>query len=408
MRIHRRPSHIAAAAALVFGLSGYFASIAATTVPTWLRSRPILCLLLFITCVLAGFALLLRAQLPAAERSSLEEKYDDVLYHYRSALAPSIRLVGARDETFPPARVHTDGTTEPYRLPDEFLATREQVVPRLRAHADSHGQMFFDGPNTRLVSYTATPRDATEDKHLTLKFGPIGWHDYSVGKWHLDRMLHPPDLKRLAEFVDLDEVAQSGVIRNSGFSNICCTATTIVTRDGFLAYSLRSDRVSSQSSKLTSCIAENMHQTKDRSLEPSHGAELPSPYRAAIRGAEEELSPTVAEFLRARPANLILLGMDFDLDSMQPDLLFILIWPGTLTDLRDKIKRNRGRDFVEGSMQAVRFRSDELEHLLLQPGWVPGGKASVIRAVEFINAMRRRFPGASYSSVLDRAASGML
>jgi hypothetical protein len=297
MRIHSRPSHTSALAALLFGLSGYFASLSSTAIPDLLRQHIWLAYPLLLICLIGGTFLLRRSQRPPVNLTGLEEEYEDYLYHYGATTAASVRLIGAADEWFPPEVVHVQPSSETYSLPDDFLATRDEVLGRLQEEADRHNRLFFDGPNTRLISYACSPVEATEQKHLTLVLGPIGWYDYSVAKWHLDIILNPLDRERLRRYVDLDEIAESGNLRNSALTNILCTAITFITADGYLTYSKRSDRVSAQALKYTSCVAENIHQDKDRSLQQVPG-ELPAPYRAAIRGIEEEVSPQLADVVR--------------------------------------------------------------------------------------------------------------
>ena len=209
-------------------------------------------------------------------------------------------------------------------------------------------------------------------------------------------------MERLRRYIDLDEVARNGDISHSKLSNILCTATTFVTADGYVTYSLRSKRVSSQAQKYTSFVAENIQVKKDRPFQRPQPGELPVPFRTVIRGIQEELSPSLADFVRANPRRLMLLGMDFDLEGFQPDLLFMVAWPRSLAELKDAIVGNPGPDFVEiGEMQAVPLQRAAVERLLGEGGWVPGGKASFIRAVEFVEAWRSRYPVEAFPELLE-------
>jgi len=398
MRIFRPTTHLRAFSALLFGASSLFAALAGTDQAWGLY-------VVSCACLVAGWLLLVWEEQSPRARNRLEEEYDDYLYHYGAASAASIRLLGAADECFPPQVVRCLPSTSPYGLPDEFLDTRNEVIARLHDEASRHNRMFFDGPNTRLIDYSSSPVDASEQKHLTLTLGPVNWFDYSVCEWHLDRMLDPLDLGRLRKYVNLEEVARSGTIKNSTLSNILCTATTLVTADAHLVFSKRSDRVSPKHLRFTSCVAENIHQEKDRSLEPESGG-LPTPYRAALRGIEEEVSPRLAAMVRQTPRHLMLLGIDFDLESFHPDLLFLLIWPGSLAEIEVMWKQNPGPDFIEGNLQATPMNRGAIEQLLLLPDWIPGGKASVIRALEFVSALRVRFRGQSLNAILERVIRG--
>jgi hypothetical protein len=403
VRIYKPPTTVAAVAALLFGLSGLFASLAATIIPTIIRTWAWVAYPLFFACILIGAWILYASQRPGSRPSALQEEYEPYLIHYGSAAA-SIRLVGAADEWFPHWCVHVEASQDTYALPDDCLAFRDEVIARLQAESAAHKWPFFDGPNTRLVDYTATPVDASEQKHLRLVLGPVGWYDYSVTHWYLRRLLAPLDRERLRKYIDLDNVALSGSVRTNRFTNILCTATTVITADGFVTYSRRSERVSAQRMKYTSCIAENIHQDKDRSLRVDSKG-LPVPYRTVLRGIEEELSPLLADWARSNPRHLVLLGMDFDLESFHPDLLFLLAWPGHLQEIESMIKDAPGRDYGEGSMLAVRMKRTDIVGLLDEPMWVPGGKASVIRAVEYIEALRLKHRSDDLISIFSQIGS---
>lgn len=331
-----------------------------------------------------------RKRVPSTESIEIDLKYRDRFFYWKQNFASSFRLFGASDEFFPPSTVHiTPHKETQYELPDDLLRIREKVINRLSEEARQRGAMFFDGPNTRLIDYHTTPLDKTEQKHAYLHLGPIGWHDYSVCRWALDHAVKNRTSDEIRDYLDLDEIADSQIIRNNKLTNILCTATTIVTADRFVLYSRRGERVSAIPGRLTSCIAENIHQEFDRSLEEPSMGELPSPFRTVIRGIEEEASPKIANFLRLRPSLLFLLGLDFELMSFQPDLLFLAFVPLTSGELLEMCRQFPGKDFIEGRIQAVSLAPDtgELNRILADTNWIPGGKASLIRSLEFIDSI---------------------
>jgi hypothetical protein len=333
----------------------------------------------------------------------IDLKYRDQFFHWGDSFATSFRLFGASDEFFPPSVVHVVPHKDArYELPGNLLLIKEDIVNRLKEEARQRGAMFFDGPNTRLIDYHATPVDKTEQKHVYLHFGPIGWHDYSVCRWALDHAIKNRTIDEIDEYVDLDEIANAQIIRNNMLPNILCTATTLITADRFVLYSRRGSRVSAIPGRLTSCIAENIHQVLDCSLEGKVENELPSPFRTVLRGIAEEASPKIAQILHRRPTLLFLLGLDFELLSFQPDLLFVVFIPFGHKELLETCRQYPGKDFIEGRIQAVPISPDPegLEKLLSDPNWIPSGKASVIRALEFLDSVENASPNLQFEDII--------
>ena len=275
-------------------------------------------------------------------------------------------------------------------MPPEFALQRNVVVEQLKKEAKRNNQMFYDGPHTRLIDYRATPIDASEQKHLELSLGPIGWYDFSVVDNLLGQIFQKLKPDYIQEYVDLDEVAKWGIIRNNKFTNILDTATTLVTSDGWVSYSVRSQRVSTSGGLLTSCVAENIHQEKDDSLRPQIAGELPAPFRTVLRGVKEELSPKLVPELVSKTC-LYFLGLSFDLRSFHPDMLFMIALSITHDRLLEICRQYPGRDFLEGQVVCVRLSMlDEENSPLAKTNWVPGGKASLVRTREFLGAVQDR------------------
>jgi hypothetical protein len=335
----------------------------------------------------------------------IESKYSNWLYHLGPNFASAIRIVGAADEIFPPEAVHVIPDTTPYKIPVHFQLDRDKIISSLEEEAKREGTMFYDGPHTRLIDFRATPVEETEQKHLELKLGPIGWYDYAVVNWEVGKMLGRRTINEVLSYVDLNEIAISGIIRNVKLSNILDTAITLVTSEGLAAYSQRSGRVFGGKYEYTSCVAENIHQVKDRSLESQVADELPAPFRTVLRGIREELSPSLGEFIQSR--SIFLLGLSFDLQAFHPDLLYMVMLPLSFEDVIEMCRQNPGKDFIEGQIKAVPAvkSSDHLNLLLSESNWTPGGKASLIRAIEFLDAVQLN-SGLGLSEVIVSLISG--
>lgn len=339
-------------------------------------------------------------------QDKVDERFKSFFYKYRENFATSIRLIGAADEFFPANSVHIIPDKTSFELPDEFLAERMEVIRRLKERADKQGAMFFDGPNTRLIDYRVSPRNSTEQKHLEMHLGPISWYDYSVCKWHLKQKIEHRTLDEFQKFVDLEDIINSRSIKSNKIGNILCTATTIVTLDGFVLYSERSSQVSTEPSRLTSAIAENIHQEFDRSLEPQSSNSLPAPFMTVIRGMEEEVSPKLADQLRSHPHLIFLLGLDFDLVSIQPDLLFMVFLPFGYAQIQSLCQQYPGKDFIEGKLKAVSSEETEtLDTILANPGWLPSGKASLMRTLEFLDTIQSANPTKQFKELLPLLAT---
>ena len=203
-------------------------------------------------------------------------------------------------------------------------------------------------------------------------------------------------------------MAESGILRNNKFSNILCTATTIVTSDGYAFYTSRSRQVSSDKGYYTSAIAENIHQQKDESLTNSQEDELPAPFKTVIRGLEEEVSPAAAEYVKTHPHCVFLLGIAFDLQGLRPDLLFMILFPMTRDTVLKMIRERPGKDFFEGKLQAVSIidNFEALNSLLADPLWIPGGKASLIRTLEFLQVLQHSNPDVTFEDIARKFLSG--
>jgi hypothetical protein len=122
--------------------------------------------------------------------------------------------------------------------------------------------------------------------------------------------------------LNLDLVARDGALETVKLSNIVSTAITLLTTDGYVIYSIRSSRVSTGQSRWASAVAENIHRHKDQIHVSQHMDGLPVPFRTVVRGITEEISPQLARSLN--PDAIYLLGICFDLDVFEPDLLFLV------------------------------------------------------------------------------------
>lgn len=103
-----------------------------------------------------------------------------------------------------------------------------------------------------------------------------------------------------------------------------------------------------------------------------------------VRGIEEELSPEISS--RLRPEDVVLLGTAYNLGEMGPGLLFLTRLPLSLEEVHAKCRETPGKDFSEGVQHWLPGDAEAREWLpmLSDENWDAVGKASVIRALEFL------------------------
>jgi transcriptional regulator with XRE-family HTH domain len=306
------------------------------------------------------------------------------LYYCGRHTIQALRLAGADCEYFPPHMVHATIDQSRYNLPDEIINERAVLIARFEEEAQQHNRMFWDGPNTRLIHLRVSPLDSTEQKHLYLRFGQIGWHDFMVVHTELvPRAIRTGTLER---FVNLERVS-AGNITDVRFTNICDTMTVLFTEDGFVVFARRGRNVSVKGG-MFSAISENIHPFMDRSLISGHSDN--SPFSAVRRGVEEEISPELAR--RIAPGAVLLLGMDFNLDFFHPDMLFAVAVPCGVEEVLRIAREFPGKDYFEGKLQAVGASrtNPTLDTVLSSNNWDIGGKACLVRAIEFFDAVEKR------------------
>jgi hypothetical protein len=283
---------------------------------------------------------------------------------------------------------------------------------------------FFNGPNTRLITYSASPAPADaamELDTLTLHLGPVGWFDYAgINEYLRDRRDNFSE-RDIADWIDLATLRNDFDVQRSRVPNILGTATTIVTLDEKIAYQERMHSgVDARPRNLTSSVAENINRLKDDTDETDHlllrnlgdvalaGQMLrensyqprgvPHPFAAVRRGIGDELAPHVLDVIEEGPFPAIqCTGLSYDLDSLHPDALFIACIPLTSVELAAIVRGiwgERGKEWREGRLKFMPadFRDSTTARILSGPkprSWNPGGHASVVRAIELLGAVRR-------------------
>jgi len=329
-------------------------------------------------------------------RRILLRHFKDVVYCFNNKPISAIPLLGADRAYYTIDEVHLKWFPDEYVVPEALYPVWPRILMKLIEKAQTHNYPFYNGPCARLLAYIAQATEETlksEKKHLWLTLGPVGWYDYSIANEWFSPILHSlvgrSVIGNIRQYVDLDNISRGGPLSSIKLSNIVSTATTLLTKDGYIIFSQRGLGVSASPGAYTCAIAENIHQNKDlehQNLSPD-SVNCPNPFYAVRRGLLEEVSRSLVQY--ASTQNLLLLGIAFDLNVFHPDLLFVVALPLDYDDLRERRRQQRGEDFTEGRLIGVPCTLDNptLNEYLYDSNWVPSGLASVTRTIEFLKAL---------------------
>jgi hypothetical protein len=356
----------------------------------------------------------------------------DTLYYYPRGYVSAIRLFGADDECLTERRVELHYQNEPFEYSQLLFAKKEEIIKVKTKNAQDKGAEFFNGPNTRLLKWRATPRDgikvALEQKSLELTLGPIGWYDYVVLNETSKEKLKGAPVEEYEYYIGLSDIISNKSVGKCRLSNLFDTATTIISSDGFVAYQQRTSRVSAVPEVLTSAVAENINRflddadpgdskknfnsvadsmaDRDRRDESYQPKGVPHPFAAVRRGVGEELSPALLPIIG--PNAIKLIGLSFDLGTLHPDALFALPLDLSKKEILTLCNERPGKDWLEGKLWFVRpdFKDKETAEALSKD-WAPGGKASFVRTIELLDAVKRKF-GVGFKEAFELLATAEL
>ncbi len=366
-------------------------------------------------------------RLVAKKMPPVDEAAQSRLYYFAGGYARAVRLFGADTDFVTEDRVRIRYKHEPFKTTPDVAERARAFVKKMERDLRARRIEFFNGPNVRLMNWKAGARGgrraALEEKVLELDLGPVGWYDYEGCNGVFREDLDPRDsLPGYRYYTGLDRILDSGDLTGSRLSNIVDTATTILTVDGYIAYSVRGKNVVLPD-KLTSCVAENMNRYFD-DADPADSKVLahvgaaryrakarkdvhyrptgvPHPFATVRRGVFEELSPSLVPLIGTRAIKLS--GVSFDLLSAHPDLLFTLALPIRASELEAVCHRSPGTGSHEGRIQFLRcnLEDPETQQVLRDDKWLPGGLASVIRCLELVGALMREH-GEHFGDVFKR------
>lgn len=324
------------------------------------------------------------------DSSFLVSRYKHRFYYFYKYYAKSIRLIGADDEYFSLNDLSFNYCDDIYLLPSEFKLKYDEIIEKKIKESKEKKFMFYNGKNTRLLNFHATPVDDTEKKKITLSLGPVWWFDFTVANDLFGLILQNEDQGFIERYINLDKLINTGRCEYSKLSNLVVTASTILTADGKLLFTKRSEFVSSYPNSYTSAIAENIRPEED-GLEKKGNGSIPI-FSTVIRGIKEELSPIILEYIDIK--NIKLLGITFDLGLFHPDFLLIVFVPLTYNQIVEIYARRPGKDFIEAKNYLIsldykdRYTTSYETLFGEKSPWVQGGKASLFRSIEFLESIK--------------------
>jgi hypothetical protein len=327
--------------------------------------------------------------------------------------ALAIRMFGSAGECYPLDKITVEYTHD---FVKRDSATQERIKVRTDRRLDEiasglrKGQ-FYNGPHTRLIGYELEVRNdhrvGKELDHLTFKVGPIGWFEYEGlnGPYRDVPFAYedPDSLFGLKHILDNPKRLKL----SDKLATIICTVVTIVAKDGLAMYVHRSGDVDALPRRPSSCVAENINRYKDLVLEktgdrtpppqeenvppnyrPPRGS-IPHPFAAAQRGVWEEVTDRLRGTFSMK--DLKLLGMAFDLEALNPHMLFMLQLDLAYHEILDKIREAppvEGWEWTDSRVVPDTLEDEHTKGVLSLPNWSPSGLACLYRTLEYLDATR--------------------
>jgi len=340
-----------------------------------------------------------------------------LLFSYPSGNANAICLWGTGAAYVSPDRDHfrVEYKHEPYVIPQKLRKQSNERVVFLEAQARRWNKIFFNGPCVRLMHWLHNQAGADEQHVMKLVLGPVGWYDFEGTNGLIREEGRQPEAYQ--QYVDLQTIQSGNIEEASRLSNITGNAVTIFSCDGKVGFQIRGKRVSSVERKITSTVDENTNRYKDDVDEAdwnrrlSTGADsllgqgnsyrpsgVPHPLAAVRRGMANEVSPRLLEHIG--PFGIKLTGLAFGLDSLHPDVQWIVLANVPAEKIIKMRCEHKGEEADEGRIKFVpaSFGARSTQELLARKDWLAANKGSLIRAIELIDNYK---PNARPADVFD-------
>lgn len=267
-------------------------------------------------------------------------------------------------ERFRPAQIHSVYDRTPISLPSDLEQLRIEYLESWRSRSSSGDTSLpFNSSLYKLKEFYVGFReimDGEEVPMLRFKFGPTDYFTQIV----TDLNTEDPARRRYAQAVP---ITQQPVPE---FASILGVNLSLITRDNYLIVSERHARVYFAAGKLHTSVAESIQRPMDAG---PNGA--PDPFRAASRGAHEELGIELSAH-----------DIEFGAFGVQPDLCqYSLLGAHRLAYTKDEVLKLRSfgvpKDKWESSrLHFVPYDPDAVAQFAIvhQEQWVHIGLAAVV------------------------------
>jgi hypothetical protein len=350
---------------------------------------------------------------PTKQHQTLLDQVREHCYQPDGIAVQAIRLFGSAGEYLleREVEVHYEHKLFDFQPEDRKAATAFVEAQRKK------NAKLWNGPTVRLDRWAAAVPEgsgnARERGHLSLWLSGLGWFGYvgmnqRVGDQLRNRTRElTDDLLRGIGFESwFHSGADGGDFSHCHYSNIVGAPATLVTPNGYVGYLLRGEEGVAPG-RCTSSIAENINRLLDDAnpkdsrdlknpgaqLVPGPEAEgyvpkgVPHPFAAVWRGIEVEGSQGFLPYLD-RLKGVKLVGLAWDLLSLHPELLFAAFLSIPHEEALQVRRRNPGREAKEGRLEFLRadFRDEGTRRVLTEKPWNPGGMASLVRTIEWLQA----------------------
>jgi len=265
-------------------------------------------------------------------------------------------------------RCHYD--PEDLKLPDDLAAIKAEIAAEQENAREAGQDYYWNGPWYALEKFTRSRTLYEEDMILDLWFRPTDYYSFLATSMSLDRYVIDDQRNRLT----VREKYLKDVTWDSVVPYLATTfgiQVAIITRDGFLIVSERSSRVGAWRGHFNASVNEALSRVADWDESGN-----PSPYRAAVRGAKEELNidlePSIIRFLTFGTENIHyqwgLLGM------ARVGFTATRIRERRTTGTKDKWE-NETLHYIPFTVQTV------VDFVLGHFPWTPGGLTCILHTL---------------------------
>lgn len=315
-----------------------------------------------------------------------------------AAVFPS--LLGGGDEAFLWDAVAFYYKHEKVPLPEAIESQRGVLVAREQARRCR--KVFFDGPTVRLHSIdlgVCQDPSGAERKRPILHLRPSTWFDYVLTNQRLDEPIPELGATLRQKYADEVRLITSRTIDWVPFSNILTCTVVLLSSDGHVRLTKRSDLVDNAAGLLAASVAENVHRWKDEIDDPANlwhhqfRNEAPvrvdasyrptgviCPFLTALRGVAEEVGPEVATSIK--PDDLKLIAVGWDLAEFNPHLYLIARSSLALRNIERLERGSRATDGWEGTGFWVPFEpAGPLKLHLVSSAWAAISKGALMKAL---------------------------